>query len=243
MGRPAKALISRESAARAALKLIDERGLDVLSLELIAKRLGVKAPSLYHHFHDKAEILAEVARLLLLDVRIPASTGDDWRDRAVEVSLRTRRSILAHPNAALLLLQFFPRYQLLGAYDYWAGQFSLPPDQRLTLIEGLEKLTFGSALFEASSMARGIEPMPAVDPVQLPDLAAAVKANQLSSEGMFVDSIRRLISGFTVEPAAGQSGAVEKIAGKRKIAATPGRAASTRASTGKSGTKRSGKTR
>lgn len=222
MGRPAKALISRDSAARAALKLIDERGLDVLSLELIAKRLGVKAPSLYHHFHDKAEILAEVARLLLIDVRVPPSPGGDWRDRAIEVSVRTRRSILAHPRAAMLLLQFFPRHQLLTAYDYWAGQFPLPPDQRLTLIEGLEKLTFGSALFEASSMARGIEPMPVVDPVQLPALAAAVKANRLSSEEMFVDSIRRLISAFTVEtPAADAPARVTKSAANRRKATRP----------------------
>lgn len=215
MGRPAKALISRESAAIAALELIDERGLDVLSLELIAKRLGVKAPSLYHHFHDKAEILAEVARLLLVNVRVPAATGGDWRDRAIEVSLRTRRSILAHPNAALLLLQFFPRHQLLAAYDYWVGQFPLPPEQRLTLVEGLEKLTFGSALFEASSMARGIEPMPPVDAALLPDLAAAVAANRLSGEAMFVDSIRRLISGFTVVAPAKKAAAARKAGKKR----------------------------
>ena len=43
-----------------ALEVIDADGLDAMSLERLADELGVKAPSLYHHFHDKAEILAAV---------------------------------------------------------------------------------------------------------------------------------------------------------------------------------------
>src|SRR3546814_3495147 len=53
VGRPAKPLISRDRAARAALGAIDIHGLEALSLELVAQRLGVKAPSLYYHFKHK----------------------------------------------------------------------------------------------------------------------------------------------------------------------------------------------
>ena len=68
MSRPTKPLITRERAARAALGVIDVQGLDSLSLELVARRIGVKAPSLYYHFKDNTELLAEVARLLLVDI-------------------------------------------------------------------------------------------------------------------------------------------------------------------------------
>ena len=58
MARPRSPLISRETAIRAGLEVIDELGLDAFSLPLLAKRLGVKAPSLYHHFRDKSDVLA-----------------------------------------------------------------------------------------------------------------------------------------------------------------------------------------
>ncbi|HTC82023.1 MAG TPA: helix-turn-helix domain-containing protein, partial [Acidimicrobiia bacterium] len=60
MARPSKPLISKDASARAALEIIDAEGLEALSLERLAKELGVRAPSLYHHFADKAEILARV---------------------------------------------------------------------------------------------------------------------------------------------------------------------------------------
>ena len=61
MPRPTNPMISRRGAAQAALAVIDEHGLDGFSMALVAKRLSVKPPSLYHHFRDRRELLAEVA--------------------------------------------------------------------------------------------------------------------------------------------------------------------------------------
>ncbi|MES0875332.1 TetR/AcrR family transcriptional regulator [Sinimarinibacterium thermocellulolyticum] len=198
MGRPGKQLISRERAARAALGVIDVHGLDALSLELVAQRMGVKAPSLYYHFKSKAEILSEVARLLLLDVKLPKPETHEWRDAIIELNLATRRSILQHPNAAPLLLQFFPRHLLLGAYNHWISTCPLPVEQRMILIEGLERLTFGSALFEAACRAQGIEPMPSFDREKLPHLAEAVRSNRLDQESAFVETLSRFLDGFGI---------------------------------------------
>ena len=68
MARPSKPLISRSGAALAALAVIDEAGLEELSLSLVAHKLGVRPPSLYHHFKDKSELLEEVARIMLLSI-------------------------------------------------------------------------------------------------------------------------------------------------------------------------------
>ena len=197
MGRPTKPIISTERAARAALGVIDVRGLDALSLELVANRMGIKAPSLYYHFKGKTELLAEVARLLLLEVKIPEETEGDWRDRMIALSVATRRSILQHPNAAPLLLQFFPRHLLLGSYEHWIRDYPLPPDQHMIFVEGLEKLTFGSALFEAACRARGVEPMPQFDHARYPHLAEALRTNALDDEALFIETLRRFIDGFT----------------------------------------------
>src|SRR5436190_1314527 len=73
MARPKTALIDREDAVRTALEMIDEDGLSSFSLEKLSKRLGVRGPSLYHHFDDRADLLAHVARLVLTEV--PARSG------------------------------------------------------------------------------------------------------------------------------------------------------------------------
>jgi TetR/AcrR family transcriptional regulator, tetracycline repressor protein len=197
VGRPTKPIISTERAARAALGVIDVRGLDAFSLELVANRIGIKAPSLYYHFKSKTALLAEVARLILLDVKLPEEMEGDWRDRMIALSVATRRSILQHPNAAPLLLQFFPRHLLLGSYDHWISEYPLPPEQHMIFVEGLEKLTFGSALFEAACRARAVEPMPQFDHARYPNLAEAVRTNVLDDEALFVETLRRYIDGFT----------------------------------------------
>ncbi|MDB5970161.1 MAG: hypothetical protein JWQ90_2611 [Hydrocarboniphaga sp.] len=217
MGRPVKPLISRERAARAALGVIDVHGLDALSLEMVASRLGVKAPSLYYHFKHKAELLEEVARLILLDVKAPDPKTLDWKEAMVELSVATRRSILAHPNAALLLLQFFPRHTLLAAYDYWLAPSPLPPELHLVMLEGTEKLTFGAALFEAAYRARSIEPMPLFDRTKLPHLAAAMRANLLGEEELFMATLRSFLIGLeTVAASMTAATAKAKPAGTAK---------------------------
>ena len=62
MARPSKPLISRASAVQASIEIIDAEGLDAFSLPRLAKHMGVRAPSLYHHFADKNEILTAIAR-------------------------------------------------------------------------------------------------------------------------------------------------------------------------------------
>lgn len=201
MGRPAKPLISRDRAARAALSVIDVHGLEALSLELVAQRMGVRAPSLYYHFKHKAELLSEIARLLLLDVQVPEAKGVEWKQALLNLSIATRRSILQHPNAAPLLLQFFPRHLLLAAYDRWIATCDLPADKHMVLIEGLEKITMGSALFEASCRSRSMAPMPQFDREKLPNLAGAVRANGLDDEALFVATMSAFLEGLS--PAAG----------------------------------------
>jgi AcrR family transcriptional regulator len=218
LGRPARPLISRERAARAALGVIDVNGLDALSLELVAQRMGVRAPSLYYHFRDKAELLSEIARLILMDVRAPEPKGKDWKQALVDLSIATRRSILQHPHAAPLLLQFFPRHLLLAAYDHWISISPLPAEMHMVMIEGLEKITLGSALFEASCRSRSIEPMPNFERAKLPHLADAIRANGLGDEALFVATMTAFLDGLAPRPISARptAGSTARRRAKRK---------------------------
>ena len=195
MGRPKKSLISRESAVAAAIDVIDADGLDAFSLGSVAQRLGVKAPSLYYHFNDKAELLALVARELLVQVQFVRKESETWEERTISLCVATRRSLLTHPNAAPLLLQFFPRHVLLGAYERAISINPVRPELQMVIQLGLEYLTFGSTLFATSALARGMPQMPEFDPERYPSLTRAIAANPFNEEETLVQALRIFFAG------------------------------------------------
>lgn len=209
MARPPKAIITRERAAQAALAEIEAHGLNGFGLAHVALRLGVKAPSLYHHFSSKDELLAETARLLLVEGRLPEPVaGLDWREEVVRISCASRRAVLRHPKAAALLLRYFPRQVLMGAYERWAHVYALnnvPAEWRVIVLEGAEKLTFGSALFAAAAQAVGAEQFPVGDPTRYPYLAEAHAANALDDEDIFVACLRAFLNGLPFERTPAES--------------------------------------
>ncbi|GAA0309684.1 WHG domain-containing protein [Kineococcus aurantiacus] len=81
--------------------LADERGLDQLSMGLVAERLGVRTPSLYKHVESLADLTRRVAVLAAVelgDTLRDALQGLSGRD-ALDAAARTFRAyVLAHPG-------------------------------------------------------------------------------------------------------------------------------------------------
>lgn len=149
MGRPA--VINRQKVAQAALRLIDEEGLDALSIERIATELGVRGPSLYHHFPDKAAILEEVARLVLGDLDLRRKV-ESWQRWMVENGLTFYRRVLEHPRAAAILMQFLPDSSAVRGLALTAKMLTeagIDPTVQALLMEGCEKLVWGWSLQRA----------------------------------------------------------------------------------------------
>ena len=185
MPRPSKPMIVRDVAVKTALELIDEEGLDGFGMEVLAVRLGVRAPSLYHHFRGKADILQDVARLVTREAAVPPDpANDDWQSWFVDMSTNFRRSVLRHPKTAPLLLEFFPRGLgfTLSTYERGARlleRVGVPVELHAMIFEGLDKLTFGSALFGAAQLSAGeIGLFPSLDPDRDPALIQAVDSNR-----------------------------------------------------------------
>jgi AcrR family transcriptional regulator len=108
--RPKVPLISKRKTLEAALKIIDEEGLDALSVRRLADELNVNAASLYHHFSNKDEILAGAAKLALEDVRTPETRDEDWRIWIARNGDRLRSALVTHPD----LIPIMMRRELLG---------------------------------------------------------------------------------------------------------------------------------
>ncbi|CDO90251.1 TetR/AcrR family transcriptional regulator [Mycobacterium triplex] len=200
MPRPSKPLIRRDAVVEASLRIIDTEGLDAFSLPRLARELNVQAPSLYHHFEDKAEILKAVARAIVVETRLPDPTSvPNWIEWLVALSLAFRDSMLRHHNAVPLLLQFMPRDVLIRNYNesaLYLTEIGVPLEQVVLILEGLDKLTLGAGITEAMHRdeASG-RPFANADPVTEPFLVAAVAANQRSATGVFAESIRSFLRG------------------------------------------------
>lgn len=185
-----------------ALKIIDTEGLEAFSLPRLARELGVRAPSLYHHFTDRAEILEEVARTIILETVIPRKPAtQDWIEWFVALAMNFRRVILRHANAAPVLLQFLPRDLLVALYEDAAQyllQVGVPADQHVLILDGLEKLTLGAAIAEAMrEPAERTQVFAHLDSENEPVLAAAVKADGRSVAELFGEAVRTFLRGVT----------------------------------------------
>jgi AcrR family transcriptional regulator len=89
-----------------ALALVDEKGLDALSLAAVADRTGVAAPSLYKHVGSLAD-LRELMALRVVQEITALSAGAAMgrsRDEAVEALMRTYRAyVVANPGRYALM--------------------------------------------------------------------------------------------------------------------------------------------
>ncbi len=88
-----RAGLSTAAVVDAALEIVDEQGLDALTLTAVAGRTGVAAPSLYKHVGSLAELRALVGVRVLEELaeRFTAAVVGRSGDDAVATLLRTYR--------------------------------------------------------------------------------------------------------------------------------------------------------
>ena len=92
--------------ATAALRLLDDTGVDGLTMRKVAAELGVQAPALYWHVKNKQELLDAMARVLFVSavdgVEAPRR-GTQWQDWLIELAGRLRAALLRYRDGARVL--------------------------------------------------------------------------------------------------------------------------------------------
>jgi TetR/AcrR family transcriptional regulator, tetracycline repressor protein len=88
---------------REALRLVDEEGLDALTMRALGKRVGVEAMSLYNHVPSKRALHEGIAELLWAELESSVEQDPDWRRSIRAFAYGVRQLARDHPNAFPLL--------------------------------------------------------------------------------------------------------------------------------------------
>ncbi|MFG1669704.1 TetR/AcrR family transcriptional regulator [Streptomyces sp. Y7] len=183
-----RAPLDRRRVADTALALLNEAGLDGLTLRAIAKELDVKAPALYWHFKDKQALLDEMATEMYrrMIAGTPLDPGDTWQERLLKANRGLRSALLGYRDGA----KVFSGSRFTGAVHaeqmedtlrlFTAAGFALADAVRATSTTYLYTLGFVTE-------EQGVEPLPGE-----------------RREGYDIDERARLMADF---PLAAQAGA------------------------------------
>ncbi|WP_220447826.1 TetR/AcrR family transcriptional regulator [Nonomuraea diastatica] len=86
-----------EEISSTALRLIDEGGVEALSMRKLAAELDVNPMSLYHHVASKDALISLICATIQQRVHIPPDDGTPWPDQLGALALAYYRHARTHP--------------------------------------------------------------------------------------------------------------------------------------------------
>jgi len=98
--------VNRNMVTRAGLKLLNEVGLERLTLRLLGKELKIQAATLYWHFKSKEELIDEMATAVLAEGAphmLPAKRSADWSVWAAAFGTGLRKTLLGYRDGARMV--------------------------------------------------------------------------------------------------------------------------------------------
>ena len=98
--------VNRTMVTRAGLKLLNEVGLERLTLRLLGKELKVQAATLYWHFKSKEELIDEMATAVLAEGAphmLPARHSANWNVWAAAFGTGLRKTLLGYRDGARMV--------------------------------------------------------------------------------------------------------------------------------------------
>jgi TetR/AcrR family transcriptional regulator, tetracycline repressor protein len=205
--------LTRDRIVDESLAIVDEVGLDALTLRGLGDRLGTDPTAVYRHFRDKADLVQAISERLLDSITDGIDTEAPWGDVVVAVCARLRAELLQHPDLARAV-QFGPPLQ---ASEFAITELVLAQLRRAGLdlstaaltYHAVIELTIGSAAIDAPLHA--LEPKErsnqyfrwrsvyaTLDPAEYPvSVDAAPHLYRGTADDRFEFAVRRLLDGVS----------------------------------------------
>lgn len=100
--------ISRAELIAQSLVLIEQGGVERLSMRALAGRLGVRQSALYWHVRNKDELLGRIIASLYRQALDAVPDKADWREWLIDFAYAYRAVLRSHREAAKVALQVKP---------------------------------------------------------------------------------------------------------------------------------------
>ena len=196
--------LDRATVAASALTLLDEVGLDGLTVRRLAAELGVQSPALYWHFRSKQELLDLMAQEL--QASLPASPpGEDepWPHWVARRARQRRHLLLSRRDGARLVAGTSPGpvvARQAEAEIRTLVSVGFTPAQALRAITAIGHYVTGFVLEEQAAQHRPQPPSPTSSQPsseEAPLLMAAIRdGGPAESSDAFEQGISMLIDGM-----------------------------------------------
>lgn len=162
--------VNRSMVAEAGLKLLNEVGLEQLTLRRLGTELNVQAAAIYWHFKSKEELIDEIATLVLARGAanlIPSRSSVDWKVWAAAFGNGLRKTLLAYRDGARMVggtrltnTEYVKTAELIAAKLLEAG-FSVR--QTVVLLSTIYNFTLSFVMEEQAVYPRPGERSPQYD--------------------------------------------------------------------------------
>ena len=118
----APAVSRREQIVDAARRILEEQGADALTMRRLGEALGIRAPSLYKHFPDKASVEIALMQIGLQEAAVALGLALDAPDPVPALAAAYRGFALDHPHLyRLMTTRPLPRERLAPGVEAGAA--------------------------------------------------------------------------------------------------------------------------
>lgn len=88
--------LNKAQIINAALNLLNELGIEKLTMRALANKLGIKAPSLYWHIPCKQILLEGMAEQMIKHITDKVDANQDWQPMLNELAVNFRQALLQY---------------------------------------------------------------------------------------------------------------------------------------------------
>jgi TetR/AcrR family tetracycline transcriptional repressor len=152
--------VTRDDVIHTAIQLLQEVGLDGLTLRRLAAELGISAPTLYWHVKDKRELLDLMSEEMVRIARekMPPFPPDlPWDERIAEGMRRQYEAIIAYRDGARVVAGNRPTEAALPQIEQFLKMWvdtGFPPSEALAYVLTFGDFITGCALEHQAEMER-----------------------------------------------------------------------------------------
>ncbi|HEY3179564.1 MAG TPA: TetR/AcrR family transcriptional regulator C-terminal domain-containing protein [Casimicrobiaceae bacterium] len=196
--------LTRERVLAEALVLLDQEGVQALSMRRLAAHLGVTPMALYNHVGSKRDLLRGIAEIVVDRIHYP-DKSDDWREQVQGCFQALRAACLEHPGAV----------PLIESADMLPASVFRPMEITLSTLRGagidsldalrayylLMTFTIGQISYQIKGWARGVDSADAMQrgriPIEkFPNVSQASSAVEWDFDASFKFGLSIILSGL-----------------------------------------------